>query len=233
LTGAPEIKSKLNVTNIEENDKRKDEIIFELVRKEYESQLQRRKDMDSKAGSLIGYVTVVTGIIIGLGTFSILEKLSKPEYYIPYFAGISLLLSSIVISLIATRVTSWGIAPDVKKIEEAMKEHVFTYRSIIRRVAIDMVDAVINNHEQNQNKARWIVRSWYCLIAGLILIVIYAAIFTISGNVKETETTITIEGNATTIKQIVSELSQAIVSDKATDMKVWYFYKSGICSKFS
>lgn len=74
----------------------KEELLLDIVKRRYDAELQRTKDLDTKAGNLIGYVTIVTGLIVGLGTFSILEKLSFPQYYIPYLLGVGALLFSII-----------------------------------------------------------------------------------------------------------------------------------------
>jgi hypothetical protein len=73
-----------------------------------------------------------------------------------------------------------------------------------------MVDAVEDNHKYNEQKAKWTLISWYFLIAGLTLIVVYAAIFTASGNLTETQTKITITTNNATLKKFVLELSQTL-----------------------
>ena len=119
----------------------------------------RRKD---ELGSLIGYVTIVTGLLIGLGTFSILGSLSKPQFYLPYFIGIASLIASIVFSLLAVRIRKWTAVPDVRKLfDAAMKDPIFTDRTVFRRVGVDMVGAVEDNHNYNEQKAKWTLVSWY------------------------------------------------------------------------
>jgi hypothetical protein len=116
-----------------------------------------------------------------------------------------------VFSLLAVRIRRWSVVPDVRKLfDAATKNPVYKYRTVIRRVGVQMVDAVEDNHKYNEKKAKWTLISWYFLIAGLTLIVIYAAIFTASGNLKEPETKITITANNATLKKIVSELSRSL-----------------------
>jgi hypothetical protein len=73
---------------LSEDEKDKHDIVFDLMQKRFDYEMQRISDLDDKAGNLIGYTTIVTGLIVGLGTFDILDKLSRPEFYIPYFGGI-------------------------------------------------------------------------------------------------------------------------------------------------
>jgi hypothetical protein len=48
---------------------KKQEFLLELLKRYYNDESERRKGLDDKAGKLIGYATIVTGLIIGLGTF--------------------------------------------------------------------------------------------------------------------------------------------------------------------
>jgi len=117
--GAPIESNKITGSSIPStNDeaRRKDELVFSLIAKQYDDQLQRKRDLDGKAGSLIGYVTIVTGLLIGLGTFAILGSLSKPQFYFPYFIGIASLIVSIVFSLLAVRIRKWSAVPDSRKL---------------------------------------------------------------------------------------------------------------------
>ena len=49
-------------------------------------EFQILKDYDTKAGTLVGYVTLMIGLVVGLGTFTLLDKLTKLEYIVPFFA---------------------------------------------------------------------------------------------------------------------------------------------------
>lgn len=75
---------------------------LDLVQKRYDHEWDRARDLDGKAGHLLGYVTIITGLILGLGAFSIVERL-----FIPYFAGIaSLLFSTVLISIFNKNISS-------------------------------------------------------------------------------------------------------------------------------
>lgn len=172
--------------------------------------MQSAKDLDGKAGNLIGYVTIVTGLIIGLGTFSILEKLSQPQYYVPYFIGIAALLASIIISLLAIRIRSWYSTPVIEDLEDYLKDNNMDYKSVVIQVALPMIYALKQNFTINQCKARLIYWSWMCLVIGIALLVIYAGIFIYTSiyTPEKTKIEITLNGNSTTIKQILGQLFQ-------------------------
>jgi hypothetical protein len=160
-----------------DDDKSKDELIFDLVKRRYDNESDRRKDLDEKAGNLIGYVTIVTGLLVGLGTFDILDKLSKPQYFIPYFVGIALLLTSIISSLISIRLAKWSVVPKYEDLESMMNDPQYEYRTVIRRTCLAMGRAIKTNRINNNEKVKWTKRSWLCLILGLILVLIYVVIF--------------------------------------------------------
>lgn len=206
--GAPfENNNTKNLPKDIQDRKEKIRLAFELISKHYQSELELRKELDGKAGNLIGYVTIVTGLLIGLGTFSIIDSLQKPEYYLPYFVGIASLIISIVFSLGAVRVRKWVIVPDVEKLWDAvMRDPVFTYNTVIKRVGVDMVDAVKSNHEYNEQKAKWTLISWYFLVFGLILIVIFAGIFITTDDKSDNEKKIVITTDNESLKNIETML---------------------------
>ena len=166
----------------ENDDKDKHELILNLIERRYDYELQRTTDFDSKASGLIGYVTIVTGLLVGLGTFDILDKLSKVEFFVPYFSGIGLLLFSIVSSLMAIRIKKYTVVAEFGPLREVLGDPAFEYRSVIRRVFISFGNAIANNSVQNDDKARWIQRSWFSLIMGLILVLTYVMIFLYEGD---------------------------------------------------
>jgi hypothetical protein len=202
---------------------KKEEVLLDLVKRLYDAEWQRTKDLDSKAGSLIGYVTIVTGLIIGLGTFSILDKLSLPVFYVPYFIGISALLLSIVISLFAIKVTTWEFSPRIEDLEEYYKDPKRVYKSVIVTVLFHISQAVKINFNINQSKATRISLSWICLVIGIGSMVVYAGIFVAMVGSQKTETKITIDGNSTVIKEVMTKVFQTIANKTAKSILYYYF----------
>src|SRR5438093_3269996 len=108
------------MTELPEDDgAKKDEIIFELVKRIYDEGFETKRTLDDKGSNLIGYVTIVTGLLIGLGTFNIFDELSLPQYYIPYFVGIGLFLATIVFSMLTVRVKEYEFVPTVGDVRKA------------------------------------------------------------------------------------------------------------------
>lgn len=160
---------------------KKDEVIFELVKRLYDEVFETKRILDDKGSNLIGYITIVTGLLIGLGTFSLLDKLSLPEYYIPYFVGIGLFLASIMFSMLTVRVKEYMLVPSPGDLQKALNDDKWTSRTVMRQFITGATNAIEKNHAKNERKAFWIKLSWCCLISGLILITVYVSIIVTHG----------------------------------------------------
>jgi hypothetical protein len=216
-----ETNSALENNNSDAGNK-KEELLLDLVRKRYDIELQTSRDLDSKAGNLIGYVTIVTGIIVGLGTFSILGKLSEPLYYTLYFVGIGSLLSSIIISLFAIRVRTWLSSPVISDLEEYYRDDKMKYEHVVKQVFFPLTHAVFQNFNINQSKAMLISISWIFLVIGIGFLVIYAGVVVGMGRTEQSEIRIALEGNSTALNEAIKIFemiaNKAAVSYPAVEM---------------
>jgi hypothetical protein len=214
-------------SNNNEENRLKAEAIFDLVKRRYDFELQRTNDLDSKAGSLIGYVTIVTGLLIGLGTFDLLNKLSRPEYFIPYFSGITSLVFSMIASLVAVRVIKYNIEPklyDLERFLDNIDNADWKYVTIIRQSIRPFIDAVTNTKTINNSKAFWITAGWISLVIGLILMISYSAIFVASnykqGNGNNTETESIVQTISKVDKDVISKIYPSIITDDGVNTKL-------------
>jgi hypothetical protein len=198
------------------------ELILDLVKRDYDGEKQRTRDLDSKAGSLIGYVTIVTGLIIGLGTFSILEKLSSPYHYLPFFIGIASLLLSIIMSLIAIMVRKFESSPTNEQLEVFFNEREMNYERIAAQVIPSMIGIANRNSKHNDNKAIWISASWICLVIGIGFIVVFAGIFVTTQVPRDDEIKITIGGNITSFSKILKQMYDGL-SNKTMKTILYYY----------
>lgn len=160
---------------------KKDETIFELMKRKYDEEFETKTILDEKGSNLIGYITIVTGLLIGLGTFDIFDKLSLPEYYVPYFVGIGLFLASIIFSMLTVRVKEYEFVPTVSDMRKVLNDDNWTSRTVMRQFIEGAANAIEKNHMKNQRKAFWLGLSWSCLISGLIFITIYVSIIATHG----------------------------------------------------
>lgn len=195
----------------DENKKR--EILLDFVKRRYDTEWQRTTDLDSKAGGLIGYVTIVTGLLIGLGTFSILDKLSAPQYYIPYFIGIGSLLLAILMSLCAVKTRVFYSSPTNEQLERFYQDNEMYYQRIATHIIPTMLKAIKDNANFNDSKAGFISKSWFCLVIGIGAFVVYAGIIIVMNDPGKTEINIVINGNSTAIRETIERSLQPIIED--------------------
>jgi hypothetical protein len=113
----------LSKTEGDENvDKKRDDLIFELIKRRIDSEGQRINSLDTKAGNLVGYVSVLVGLLLGGGSllsggaiFKTSSVLLSSNHIVPfiYFVGVAFLLVSIDCSLTALKVRRWIAVPNV------------------------------------------------------------------------------------------------------------------------
>jgi Matrixin len=185
-----------------QNEKDNENKLLELAEKRYDYELQRSKDLDSKAGNLIGYVGIVTSLIIGLGTFDLVGRLSTTLYYVLYFGGITALAASIFFSVWAIKVRKFTYKPSQAEIKYFYERPSTPFRILLRINIEGMTKASGNNWQVNNSKAIWILISLICFIAGIILLLSYAGVYTYEHGIS----TSTGDRNAT---RVVSELDNA------------------------
>ena len=157
----------------------------------------------------------MTGLLIGLGTFDLFGKLSKPEYFIPYFGGISSLIFSMVASLIAVRIIKYNIEPKIQDLErffDNLDSEYFKYVTIIRQSIRPFIDAIIDIKKINNRKVTWITASWIALVIGLVLIIIYTAIFVTTNYKQDSESKTEITPSAQTILKLFPGVEKDVLS---------------------
>jgi hypothetical protein len=183
----------------------KEELLVDITKGRYAAEMERTRDLDGKAGNLIGYVSIVTGLIVGLGTFSILEKLSSPQYYIPYLIGIGGLLVSIILSLLAVKITStWLYSPGIADLKRYYQDGQADYTALSDEVVPALIHALEQNFNSNNSKATKVMISWIFLVIGIGSLVIYGAIFALT----------TSKTNNLLVTVLVEDAIQAIQSNQ-------------------
>ncbi|MGA9153159.1 MAG: hypothetical protein WBZ36_21485 [Candidatus Nitrosopolaris sp.] len=102
-------------TKIEEDNLKRDTLLFDLIKRRYDAEWDRIAGLDSKANNFIGFISVVTGLLLGSSTFTF-SKLSctYPSLTVLYFLGTGLLLVSIGFALSAIKIRRWHAVPNVE-----------------------------------------------------------------------------------------------------------------------
>jgi hypothetical protein len=167
------------LSTTDDKEEKRDELIFELIKDRYDKELDKIANFDNKASSLVGFVSIVVGILLGGGTFKLSVIASYYYLAVPYFIGIGVLLVSIFFSLRAYRIRQWRIVPNVAVLLEKYTDR--PYQNVLRTNGATMAEAIKGFEKQNKDKADNINNSWKLLIAGLSIVFIFLMIFTFSG----------------------------------------------------
>ncbi len=166
------------------DDGDRDELIFDLIKGRIETELKRTNNLDSKAGSIVGFVSIVAGLLLGRGSLLLGGEINDLRFNLTditsslYFFGVALLLVSIGLSLFALRVRRWIAVPNVTTLIERYTE--LSYEEVLKRNAGEMAKSVRDSEKQNNTKARYLEYSWVLLILGLIITFISIIIFNYS-----------------------------------------------------
>jgi hypothetical protein len=158
---------------------KRDELIFELIKRRLDDEASRISSLDSKAANLIGVVSVVVGLLLSVATVTLPALVSNLISALPYFMGASLLIASIVFALLAFRVRKWITIPDVEYLRDEYTK--LPYEEVLKRNAGEMVNAVVDTQKKNNTKAQMINWSWYCLVIGLAIVLVSVILLTMYG----------------------------------------------------
>ena len=156
-----------------DDDRDRDELIFDLIKRRTETELSRTNNLDSKAATLVGFVSILTGLLLGGGSVLLGGEVNNLRLDLTdiksdlYFFGVALLLISIGLSLFALRVRKWIAVPNVATLIERYTE--LSYEEVLKRNAGEMAKSVTDSEKQNNAKARFLEYSWALLISGLII----------------------------------------------------------------
>ena len=174
-------KNKFSEDSIHSNeilDQKRDELIFELIKKRFDYEFTRTNNLDGKAHNSVGYVGAIVALLIGIGSlltgaqaFKVSTQLSSSTMY---FVGIAILLISIGFALGALKVRKWAMAPDVNVLIK--KYTTLSYSEVLKRNAGELAKVVNDTKTLNDNKAKLIDISWYFLISGLLVVLISVSI---------------------------------------------------------
>ncbi len=158
-----------------QDDVERDKLIFDLIKGRYDSELEKIDSLDAKAGSLAGFVSILTGLIFGSGSFQLEIITSSYFLSIAYFLGSAFLLGSIICAMHAYKIRNFQIVPDVDRL---LKKYVNRpYLDVLQITGATMKEAVEDIEGKNSNKADYINAAWYLLLFGLTVIFIYLLLY--------------------------------------------------------
>lgn len=160
---------------VDSDGQRRDDLIFELVRDRVKGEWDRSMAIDSKAGNLIGFTSIVIGLLLGGVSLNITLLAQSSVLSAVYFTGVGILLLSIFFSLLVIKTRTWTLVPDVKRLLDYYVSR--SYQELLRSNAATMADAVKLSERNNTSKARFTHYSWYFLLSGLILVFLFMVLY--------------------------------------------------------
>jgi hypothetical protein len=82
-----------------DEERQRDDLIFDLIKRRYDGEIEKSNNLDNKAGSLIGLTGVIIGFLLGASTLTTSTLLLNSILSIVYFVDIGILLTSIGFAL--------------------------------------------------------------------------------------------------------------------------------------
>jgi hypothetical protein len=161
------------------DENRRDDLIFELIKDRIKGERERSIGLDNKAGNLIGFTSVVIGLLLGTISLKLDILIHNPLLSITYFIGIGVLLLSIFFSLMVIKIRGWIIVPNVRHLLDYYTAK--THQELLRRNAATMANAVGVSERNNGNKARYTQWSWCSLLSGLVMVFIFMLLYILTG----------------------------------------------------
>jgi hypothetical protein len=152
-----------NVVDSDAN--RRDDLIFELIRDRVKGEWDRSMAVDGKAGNLIGFTSVVIGLLLSAVSLNVTILSQSSILSAIYFTGVGILLLSIFFSLMVIKIRAWTLVPDVKRLLDYYVSR--SYQELLQSNAATMADAIKISERNNTSKARYTQYSWYFLLSVL------------------------------------------------------------------
>ena len=176
-------KPKINISNTINNttfanetvpDRRikKYEFLVDFAQTTYSNEVHRITNLDNKANTIIGFISVAISILIGFGALEFFAKITTTNYLMIYSLAIGTLVFAIFAALYALKIRTWDLSLDIGHLYQNYMTH-STYASTLKTFLESFEDPINRIGDQNDNKAKWIQMSWYLILLGLNLIFIF------------------------------------------------------------
>jgi hypothetical protein len=157
--------------------------IFEQVKERYDLEHARGENLDSKAGSLVGWIGLIISILFASGGVLFARtgesiNITLNEIYLLMFT-LALLLVSLLFSLVAYRIVKYYVVPEpsTKFIENYQNS---PHKETVIDVTNAMAEAIELSKKKNNLRENLITVSWSLFLAGLFSATIFIIIQTVS-----------------------------------------------------
>ncbi len=152
-----------------------EQFIYEEVKRRYDFEFERARDLDNKAGNLVGWIGLIISIILAGGGILFTRtnegkvQLSQADIQL-LSAALLLLVFALLFGLIAFRVMRFDVVPEPQPL---MRYGTRTQRATLRAVTAEMARAIVKNSNTNIIKAHLVTVTWGLFFTGIALTVIF------------------------------------------------------------
>lgn len=157
--------------NDDEEELKRDKLIYEMFLNVFNVELDRIHDLDNKSGKLITFSGVIISILGIFGGYVLTQIKIDWSSYILFVISLITILISILYSIQAFKIRNWAIAPDNKTLLEYGKNDEIQ-ENILRLVSEGLSESIDDNRDINNEKVKKIKCSYYLLIAGILVTII-------------------------------------------------------------
>lgn len=164
--------SDAQITREEENQR--DVMIYNIIKKIVDDEWARSRNLDKKAGSLVGFTLIAVGFLLGSGTLGLFQG-ENINFGIAtiFLVGVGTLILAIGFGLYAMRVKSWDIIDVERLLDEYTKA---SFRTVLRRTAATWAETIKDMTPEVNNKAAFVKKSWGITILGLVIVFIFVIV---------------------------------------------------------
>lgn len=158
----------------DEESEKKAELGAKNLKERLISETQEYDRIYTEARGIVGSILVVVGIILAAGTTFLINTAS--ELSILYLTGVSLLIASIifVFLILNHKRPIMGINP--KYVKYQLNDPKITYDKMLRIGIIELQERIEVEAASNQLNRKYLKFAWLCLIAGLIMVMLFVVV---------------------------------------------------------
>jgi uncharacterized membrane protein YesL len=158
----------------DEESEKKTELGARSLKERLISETQEYDRIYTEARGIVGSILVVVGIILAAGTTFLINTAS--ELSILYLTGVSLLIASIIFVFLILNHKRLIMGINPKYVKYQFNDPKITYDKMLRIGIIELQERIEVEAASNQLNRKYLKFAWLCLIAGLIMVMLFVVV---------------------------------------------------------